>query len=194
MRELSLHILDLVQNSLEAGATEVVLEIIEDRHTMDSFMIRVTDNGRGMDEEICNNVIDPFVTTRTKRRVGLGLSLMDMSTKRCNGYLTVTSAPGCGTAVEGFYQHSHLDRAPLGNIVDTIKSIIVANPKLHFSYCHTVDQAVFSLATQELIGILGDVPLTQPDVLVWLNEYLTINEDNLYNETILHGGVSFENN
>lgn len=182
MRELSLHILDLVQNSIEAGANQVTLEIVEDVHIMDILMIRVTDNGRGMDEVTCKNVSDPFVTTRTTRRVGLGLPLIDMSTKRCKGYLTVTSTLGCGTVVEALYQHSHLDRPPLGNIVETIKSIIIANPELHFSYWHTVDNKVFSVATQELIDILGDLPLTQPDVLVWLHEYLTQNVMRLYNK------------
>ena len=189
MRELSLHILDLVQNSIEAGANKVTLEIIEDIHTMDTLMIRVTDNGRGMDEATCKNVLDPFVTTRTTRRVGLGLPLIHMSTERCQGYLTVTSTPGCGTVIEALYKHSHLDRPPLGNIVETIKSILIANPELYFSYCHTVDQTVFSLATQEIIEILGDLPLTQPDVLVWLDEYLTHNVMNLYNSRNLHGGV-----
>ena len=100
MRELSLHILDLVQNSIEAGANKVTLEIIEDIHVMDTFVIRVTDNGCGMDEATCKNVIDPFYTSRTTRRVGLGLPLIQMSAKQCNGHLTVTSIPGCGTVVE----------------------------------------------------------------------------------------------
>jgi len=194
MRELSLHILDLVQNSIEAGANRVTLEIIEDLHRMDTLLIRVTDNGRGMDETTCKNVIDPFVTTRTTRRVGLGLSLIDMSTKRCAGHLTVISTPGYGTVVEALYQHSHLDRPPLGRMVETIQSIVIANPELDFSYCHTVDQAIFSLSTQELIQILGDIPLTQPDILVWFNEYLTHNLRALYNARNLHGGVLFENN
>ena len=188
MRELSLHILDLVQNSIEAGAQKVTLTIIENPHEMDTFLIRVTDNGCGMNEETCKKVIDPFVTTRTTRRIGLGLPLIDMSTKRCNGHLSVTSTVGDGTVVEALYQHSHLDRPPLGNIVETIKSIVIANPELDFSYCHRVDQAVFSLATRELIEILGDVSLTQPDVLIWLHEYLTDNVKNLYKYTNLHGG------
>ena len=181
MRELSLHILDLVQNSIEAGANTVMLEIIEDRYIMDTLMIRVTDNGRGMDEVTCRNVRDPFVTTRTTRHVGLGLPLIDMSTKRCEGYLTITSTLGCGTVIEALYKHSHLDRPPLGKIVETIQSIIIANPTLHFSYYHTVNQSVFALTTQELSEILDGIPLTQPAVLVWLNEYLTQNIMNLYN-------------
>lgn len=194
MRELSLHILDLVQNSIEAGSTKVMLEIVEDMSVKDTLLVRVIDNGQGMDEETCKRVIDPFVTTRTTRRIGLGLPLIDMSTKRCEGYLTISSTPGSGTVVEALYKHSHLDRPPLGNIAETVKSIMIANPELDFSYCHTVEKAAFCAATQELVEILGDLPLTQPDVLVWLHEYLTYNIMNLYSSMNLHGGVQDENN
>lgn len=180
MRELSLHILDLVQNSIEAGAGKVTLELIEERHGMDTFLIRVTDNGSGMSMETCKRVMDPFVTTRTTRHIGLGLPLLEMTTKRCNGSLTVTSRVGIGTVVEAVYQHSHLDRPPLGNLVDTIKSIIIANQEMDFSYFHQVDQATFSLGTGEMREILGDISFTQPDVLVWLHEYLTDHVMKLY--------------
>ncbi len=188
MRELSQHILDLVQNSIEAGATQVSLEITENRQITDSFLIRVTDNGRGMDEETCQKVVDPFITTRTTRHVGLGLPLIHMTTKGCGGYLKITSTLGSGTVVEAFYQNSHWDRPPLGSIVETIKSIVVTHPEIDFSYQHTVDQAVFSMKTKELVEILGDISLTHPEVLVWLHEYLTFHVMNLY------GGVSYENN
>lgn len=194
MRELSLHILDLVQNSIEADATKVTLEIVENRRNGNTLLIRVADNGRGMDEESCKKVLDPFVTSRTTRRIGLGLSLIQMSTKLCEGYLKITSTPGCGTMVEALYKHSHLDRPPLGNIVETIKSIVIANPELDFSYCHTVDKESFSMSTQELVEILGDLPLTKPEVLSWLTEYLRDNLMKLYNIKKPHGGVASENN
>lgn len=187
MRELSLHILDLVQNSIEAKATVVKLEIIENKIN-DSLVIRVSDNGRGMNEKMRQLVIDPFITTRTTRRIGLGLPLMDMSTKRCGGYLKVDSIPGKGTVVEAMYQHSHFDRPPVGNLVETIKSILVANPVIQFIYCHTVDDRSFSVSSQEIADILDGVPLTQPDVLSWLHGYLSDNIANLY------GGVKNENN
>lgn len=181
-----MHILDLVQNSIEAGATSVKLEIIED-NVADTLTIRVSDNGRGMDAETQRRVLDPFVTTRTTRRVGLGLPLIDMSTKRCGGYLRIDSRVGEGTVVEAVYQHSHLDRPPLGNITETVKAVVVANPELDFVYCHTVNGTAFSLATQEITAALGDMPLTHPTVLGWLHEYL---RDNLAN---LYGGVRHEN-
>ncbi|WP_235334064.1 ATP-binding protein [Pelosinus fermentans] len=194
MRELSLHILDLVQNAIEAGANKVLLDIVEDMSEMDTLLIRVIDNGQGMDDDTCQKVIDPFVTSRTTRRVGLGLPLIDMSTKRCAGYLTIVSTPGSGAVVEALYKHSHWDRPPLGNIVETVKSIIIAHPELNFSYSHTVEKNVFSMVTQELTEILGNISLTQPDVLIWLHEYLTQNVMNLYNSRNLYGGVQDENN
>ncbi|WP_371368529.1 hypothetical protein SRRS_20730 [Sporomusa rhizae] len=187
MREISLHILDLVQNSIEAGATSVKLDIIEDM-TKDIMVIRVSDNGRGMDEKMRQLVIDPFITTRTTRRIGLGLPLMDMSTKRCGGYLNLTSTPGKGTVVEAKYQHSHLDRPPMGNLIETIKTILVANPTLHFLYYHTVNGRSISVSSQELANTLEGIPLTQPDVLVWLHGYLSDHITNLY------GGAKDENN
>ncbi len=186
MRELALHILDLVQNSLEAGANRVLLEIIEDS-SADTLTIRVSDNGRGMDADTRRRVLDPFVTTRTTRRVGLGLPLIDMSTKQCGGYLKIDSTVGRGTTVEAVYRHSHLDRPPLGNLAATVKTLVIANPEIELAYRHTVDNAVFSLATRELTEILGDMPLTHPDVIMWLDEYIAANEANLY------GGVQHEN-
>ena len=186
MRELALHILDLVQNSIEAGAGTVILEIMEDTRA-DKLIIRVSDNGRGMDPSIRSQVTDPFVTTRTTRKVGLGLPLIEMSTKRCDGYLTIHSVVGKGTVVEAGYVHSHWDRPPLGDMVETLKSIIVANPNLDFRFSHVFNDTGFSLQTSEITSILGDISLTHPDVLEWLDGYLKSGYANLY------GGVPYEN-
>ncbi len=186
MRELALHILDLVQNSLEAGASHVLLAIIEDS-SADTLTIRVSDNGRGMDDATRRRVLDPFVTTRKTRRVGLGLPLIDMSTRQCGGYLRIDSKVGEGTEVEAVYRHSHLDRPPLGDLVATVKTLIVANPELDFVYRHEVDGTAFTVATGELTSILGEMPLTHPDVLAWLGEYLAAEEVKLY------GGAKHEN-
>lgn len=182
MRELSLHILDLVQNAVEAGADRVSLEIIESLAD-DTLTIRIRDNGRGMAEEMRQRVVDPFCTSRTTRRIGLGLPLIEMSTARCDGHLTIESQPGQGTLVEAVYRHSHWDRPPLGNMADTLQSILIGNPTLDFSCRHCVDDRTFRLSSAELSEILGEVPLTQPDILQWLQEYL---KENL---AILYGGV-----
>lgn len=179
MRELSLHILDLVQNSLEAGSSEVSLTVFEDM-VNDKLCITVSDNGRGMNESLKTRVRDPFVTSRLTRRVGLGLPLIDMYTELCDGSMNIQSQPGVGTTVQAIFRHSHLDRPPLGNMVETIKTIVIANPCLDFKYTHTVGDKTFHLSTQDITEALGDVPLSFPDVIVWLDEYLTANLNGLY--------------
>lgn len=186
MRELSLHILDLVQNSLEAGSSKVNLTVTEDLAS-DKFIITVSDNGRGMSESEIKRVFDPFFTSRHTRRVGLGLPLIDMYTKLCEGWLEVKSRPAMGTTVKAVFRHSHLDRPPLGDMVGTIRTIIVANPSLNFNYCHLVGKRVFRMSTYEIVEALGDVPLSFPDVIIWLGDYLTNNLARLY------GGAKDEN-
>lgn len=181
MRELALQVLDLVRNSIEAGATKVALSITED-FTADRLTIEIHDNGRGMNSEECRRALDPFVTSNHTRKagVGLGLPLVDMYTRHCGGYLSLESAPGRGTTLKAVYQHSHLDRPPLGNMAETVKAIMVGNPKLDFCYSHTVGQRTFRCTTYELTGILGDIPLTHPDVLHWITDYLSGHFNYLY--------------
>lgn len=186
MRELALHILDLVQNSLEAKAGKVWLYVAESSDA-DTITIRIADNGRGMNQETVRSVRDPFVTTRTTRRVGLGLPLIDMTAQRCNGSLDIRSDIGHGTTVTAVFQHSHLDRPPLGDMAATVKSILVANTELDFSYLHTVDGRTFSITSAELADNLGDIPLCHPEVLQWLDGYLAAGIANLY------GGAGNEN-
>lgn len=186
MRELSLHILDLVQNSIEAGAGVVEVTINEDKQH-DLLVLRVSDNGRGMDEMTCRQATDPFVTSRTTRRVGLGLPLLEMTAQRTGGYLKIDSQPGRGTVVEAVYGRSHWDRPPLGDLAGALLAIIVANPDLDFSYRHKVGEREFTLATRELKAVLAGVPVSHPEVFAWLKEYLREGLANLY------GGVTDEN-
>ena len=181
MHELSLHILDLFENSTGAGADTVTL-MIGENSDRDELRICIADNGRGMDAAMVARVLDPFVTTRTTRKVGLGLPLMDMTTKMCDGKLKLESTPGAGTVVDATWRLSHLDRPPLGNMAATLKTILVANPGIHFKYFHQVDEKSFALDSQEIHSALGDLPLTQPEVLDWLDGYL---KENL---SILYGG------
>lgn len=181
MHEISLHILDLVENSTGAGASKVMVTLEEDSHR-DELRLCIVDNGRGMDAGLVAKVTDPFVTSRTTRKVGLGLPLMDMTTRLCGGTLRIESTPGSGTTVESSWQLSHLDRPPLGNIAATVKAILVMNPDILFQYTHRVDDRSFSLDSGEIRAALGDLPLTQPDVLDWIDQYL---KENL---SILYGG------
>lgn len=181
MHELSLHILDLCENATGAGADKITLAI-EENSARDQLRICIADNGRGMDAATLAKVTDPFVTTRTTRKVGLGLPLIEMTTRMCDGMLKLESTPGCGTVVDATWRLSHLDRPPLGNMAVTLKILLVGNPAVHFKYFHQVDERTFSLDSLEIKAALGDLPLTHPEILTWLDEYL---KENL---SILYGG------
>lgn len=179
MHELSLHILDIVENSTAAGAKTVRLTLEENDET-DCLRFRVEDDGKGMDESLLAKVRDPFVTSRTTRKVGLGIPLLEMTATMCDGDLKLQSKPGEGTMIEARYRKSHLDRPPLGDMKMTLKSILVLNPDIRFIYLHQVGSREFCLDSAEIREALGDLPLTAPEVLEWLADYLDGNFKKLY--------------
>jgi len=179
MRELSLHLLDIIQNSISAQATEIKLSIKEDLIN-DLLTIVIEDDGVGMDEELQKKVLDPFVTSRTTRKVGLGLSLFKSAAKQSAGDLEIESELGVGTKVKAEFKHSHIDRAPLGDIVGTLITILSADPDFEFIYSHQVNQRKFTLTTREIKEQLGDVKLSNSQVINWLRDYLTEQINNLY--------------
>ncbi len=178
MRELSLNILDIAQNSLSAGAGLVTLTVDEDSGA-DSLTLRVEDDGRGMDADTLQRVRDPFYTTRTTRKVGMGIPLFRMAAEMTGGSLDIVSEPGKGTAVTASFSLSHIDRMPLGDMVGTVTALIRLNPGVDFVYRHTVDGRSFEMDTRELRAQLGDVPLSEPDVMEWIDGYLREQEDSL---------------
>lgn len=178
MEELALHILDVLQNAREAGATLVRLTIEEDL-AADRLTIVVEDNGRGMDEATRKKVLDPFFTTRTTRHVGLGLPLFAAAAEQCNGGLQVESAPRKGTRVTATFQHSHIDRAPLGRMAETLVAFLLGEPPCDLVYKHRRDGKEFTLDTREVRRELGEVPLSHPAVREWLQDYLTEGEQSL---------------
>jgi anti-sigma regulatory factor (Ser/Thr protein kinase) len=171
VRELSLHILDALENSVEAGATRIELRIEEDLRK-DILRIVIRDNGRGMSEEFARQVLNPFVTTRKTRHVGLGLPLFAVAAERCNGDLRIESKVGVGTTVTVAFQHSHIDRAPLGDIPGTLMAIILSDRAVDVFYKHRVDRRTFDLDTAEVRRELGTVPLSHPAVREWLETTL----------------------
>lgn len=171
MRELSLHILDIVQNSLAAGATLIEIRVDEDEGR-DRLTIEIKDNGCGMDQETVERALDPFMTSRTTRKVGLGLPLFAAAAERCGGSLTICSRPGRGTTVTANFIYSHLDRAPLGDMVSTVVSLITANGSVDFVYSHIKNGCSFTLDTRPMRQILAGIPFTNPTVLEWLTEYI----------------------
>jgi len=138
MRELSLHILDIVTNSIEAGATRVLI-FIEELLSRNTLRLVVSDNGRGMSQQLVDRVIDPFTTSRSTRPVGMGLPLLNQAALRCDGSMKIDSQPGRGTRVQATFRLNHLNRAPLGDMAGTVVNLIIGAQQVHFCYCHTTD-------------------------------------------------------
>lgn len=179
MKEISLHILDILQNSVTAGASLVELCITEDKEK-DLFEFSIKDNGRGMDEEFLKNVTSPFTTKRTTRKVGLGIPLLKMAAESTGGGIDIKSEVGIGTVITATFSYSHIDRQPLGNIVDTMFTVITSYTETDFLFIHRVKQKEFLLDTREMRKILGDVPLSDAGVMNWLLGFLKEGEGELY--------------
>lgn len=178
MRELSLHILDIVQNAITANADLIHITISEDI-TKDLFTIEICDNGAGISDELLSKVLDPFTTSRTTRRVGLGLPLFKQAAEAAGGSFCIESELGTGTKVSASFKHGHIDRQPLGNISETVYGLIMTHEEINFIYKHIVNNKEFEIDTREIKKNLGNVPLNTPDVLLWLNEFLTEGEKKL---------------
>jgi len=169
--ELSLHILDLLENAIEAGASRIKLAIEEDL-SKDLLRITVNDNGRGMDKATLERARDPFLTTRSTRRVGLGIPLFAATAEHCNGSFRIESTPGEGTIVAATFQHSHIDRPPIGDMVITLLSVILGQEHVDLCYRHQVNGREFEFDTEEVRTRLGEVPISHPLVRKWLKGYL----------------------
>jgi hypothetical protein len=169
MLELSMHILDIVQNSLAAGSTRVEIRIQEDL-PKDLLVIEVKDNVRGISDAMLPRVTDPFVTTRTTRQIGLGLPLLKEATERCEGCLEVYSEKDRGTKVVARFRLDHFDRAPLGDMGETMGILIAGNPHVDFLYEHRVDAKTYILETREMRQILGSIGLEDPSVLDFVRQ------------------------
>ena len=180
MRELSLNVMDVAQNSVRAEASVVRISVTESDKD-DRLTIEIADDGCGMTEEQVQQVIDPFFTTRTTRKVGLGVPLFKLSAEQTGGSFDIQSEKGVGTTTTASYVKSHVDMTPLGDINDTIKILIQCNPDIDFIYTNTTDNGSFTLDTRELKEVLGDdVSLDAPDVLEWIKDYLEENTQNIY--------------
>jgi len=178
MRDISLHILDIVQNSLAAGARNIWITICADSRE-DRLTVTIKDDGKGMDEETVRRVTDPFYTTRKTRKVGLGLALLQANTQACAGALNIVSALGQGTTIEAVFRLTHIDRPPLGDMTATLISLLSGSPDVDFFYCHQCDEKSFQCSTVEIKQNLGGLPINHPEVLSWLREYLAEQEEAL---------------
>ena len=174
MKELSLNILDIAENSVKAKATLTQIDIQE---TADTLSIIITDDGTGMPDEILKGVENPFYTTRTTRKVGMGIPLLKMAAEQTGGSFKITSkcidAGGShGTRVQAVFNKNHIDFTPLGDTVATFTTLIQGHPDTDFKFTHTKDENSVTLDTCEMRQILGDIPLNSYEVIKWAEEYL----------------------
>ncbi len=172
MEELSLHILDIVENSVAADADRIEIRITEDKKK-DLLSVEVFDNGIGMDEETVKKALNPFYTTKKVRRFGFGLSLLSEAAKAANGSFSIESKKGEGTKIRATFQHSHIDRQPMGDIGQTIIMIILGNPEIDLIYVHKKNNHKYSLDTREIKTQLGDIPINSPKVIKIIRKDLT---------------------
>lgn len=178
MKELSLHILDLAENSVAAGASRIEIEI-RASCPRDELYLAISDNGRGIAPEILARISDPFVTSRTTRKVGLGIPLLKAAAEGCRGHFVIESGLGSGTRVIATFQLSHIDRMPLGDLESTLLTLLVAHSAVNWVIRYQVEANPgqqlyrFEFDDLEIKNILGDVPLSHPDVLAFLEYQLT---------------------
>ncbi|NLJ90613.1 MAG: sensor histidine kinase [Clostridiales bacterium] len=171
MDEISLNILDIVQNSIKAKASSISISIDIDRRK-DLLSIIIKDNGEGMSKDQLEKVEDPFYTTRTTRKVGLGIPFFKYAAISTGGNFAISSNLGEGTVVRAEFIFSHIDRMPLGNIVETMHLLITMHQNIHFLYTYKLDNDIFSLDTKDLKEILGDIPFNVPEVSNFIKEFL----------------------
>lgn len=178
MIEISLHILDLAQNAITAGARHIGITVDEDS-AKDLLTVCISDDGCGMDAEMAQRVQDPFVTSRKTRKVGLGIPMFREGCLQCGGTFELASQPGQGTRIRGSYRRGHIDRQPLGDLAGTVFLLVSANPELDFRLRHSVDGRMFGFDTEEVRRALDGVPLEVPDVAQWIKDCLVEGENDL---------------
>lgn len=180
MEDISLHILDIAENSVRAGADLIKITITEDT-AGDLFTVEIEDNGKGIPEDLRASVLDPFCTTRTTRKVGLGLPLLAQAARETGGDISVRSGNTSGTVVTATFKQSHIDLKPLGDIAETLVVLIAGNPHVDFLFTYSKNSNMFSLDTREIKEELDVVPITSSPVLSFLRNYLSSSLRNITN-------------
>ena len=171
MKEISLHLLDIGENSIAAGAR--CIEMIVDEDVAGNRMrLCVQDDGRGMDRSTLGRVEDPFVTSRTTRVAGFGIPFLKEAAEACNGILRVNSEAGVGTCVEAEFEWDHIDRMPLGDLASTWLTLVITQPHIRWLFHYRVNGKCFSFDSQPVREMLGDIPLTEPSVLGFIRRTL----------------------
>lgn len=178
MQELSLHILDIMQNSIKAESTQIVVDIFVS-NLENILKIKIKDNGSGIDEKLLKDIYSPFSTTRTTRKVGLGVSLFKMAALQCGGDLKIESQLGVGTELICIFKLNHIDRMPLGDLASTLSLCIMSNPEIDFILIvkgiYENETCDFKFELSEIKAQLGEVEVNNIEVVNWINEYIKEN-------------------
>jgi len=172
MKDLSFHITDIASNSIRAQATQIEVSLQENKKVC---VICIRDNGIGMDAATLSSIRNPFYTSRTKRKVGLGLPFLIQNAEQTGGNVTINSTLGKGTQVSAVFNKNHIDCPPLGDLAGTIALLITGNPDISFLFSyHSIEKSI-SINTEEIRNILEDLPLSHPQVMVWIKEMISEN-------------------
>lgn len=173
-----MHILDIAQNSIKADAKNILVSISENSR-LDTMTIKIKDDGCGMSMDMVKKVCDPFITSRTTRRVGLGIPLFKSAAEMAGGSFKIQSKEGIGTTVFAEFGLLNIDRSPLGDIGSTMSTLIGMNSNINFEYRHEKDDAVFSVSNKSLQELLTDIPIDSPEVISWIRDYINESIKNL---------------
>lgn len=171
VEDICFHLVDLVQNSVAAGAGDIRLNIMESKN-QDTLTLEVADDGRGMDTETQEKVQDPFFTTKSFKRVGLGIPLLKATAQICRGDFNIRSTVGRGTAVKASMQKSHLDCPPLGNLEETLLSLLVSLDQINLQFFYHSDRGEFSISSNAVRQQVGELHFSHPEVYQFLREYI----------------------
>jgi anti-sigma regulatory factor (Ser/Thr protein kinase) len=171
LRELALHILDIAENSISADASCIKIFINEDI-SADTLEIIIEDDGKGMDEFTLTRIVDPFVTSRTTRKVGLGIPFFKAAAEACEGTFSISSQLGKGTIVKAAFQHSHIDRMPLGDVVNTLMTLIIGTPDIHWIFEYQMNGRTFIFDDEPVKMVLDGLSLTEPTVMKFIRHSL----------------------
>ena len=181
MQEISLNILDIAQNSIKANASVIYITIA---YSADKSLLTcsVSDNGCGMTKQQAENVTDPFYTTRTTRKVGLGVPFFKMTAEMTGGSFKINSKVGEGTDVCAVYHTDHIDMLPLGDMTETVISLICVNPNVDFVYVSKIGEKSFTMDTREFKQVLNGVDINSLEVLTFIRDYINENQQSIEND------------
>lgn len=174
MKTIALHIMDVLQNSIKVKSTLIELDILENK-SADELVVVFKDNGCGMSEEMIKKVTNPFFTTRTERRVGLGLPLLKQNAEMTGGCLKIESEVGVGTVVTSVFGLSHIDRPPMGDIAGVVALTVAANPEIEFIFSYKVDDKSYLFDTRDVKVALDGLPINNPQVIQFMKEMIDEN-------------------